>query len=44
VDILNYALSLEHLENEPIQLPAERHPNYDIPDASEVIKVTIILQ
>jgi hypothetical protein len=28
-------------EDEPIQLAEERHPDFDIPDASEVIEVTV---
>ena len=35
------AMDVGPKEDEPIQLAAERHPDFDVPDASEVIEVTI---
>jgi Spondin_N. len=38
------AMDVGPKEDEPIQLAGERHPDFDIPDASEVIEVTITPQ
>ena len=35
------AMDVGPKEDEPIQLAAERHPDFDVPNASEVIEVTI---
>ena len=35
------AMDVGPKEDEPIQLAAERHPDFDVPDASEVTEVTI---
>ncbi|WP_049997988.1 ferritin-like domain-containing protein [Halococcus sediminicola] len=38
------AMDVGPTEDEPVQLAAERHPDFDIPDASEVIRVTVTPQ
>jgi hypothetical protein len=35
------AMDVGPAEDEPIQLAEERHPDFDIPDAEDVIAVTV---